>query len=133
MSLAYLLDTDTCVHWLRGRETVRQQLAAAGPSGVGLSVVTLAELRYGADCSARPEANHVAIDDFVSGLTVVGLDDDAARTFGSVKAELRRQGMLIEDSDLFIAATARARGLTLVTNNTEHFRRVPGLTLENWL
>lgn len=133
MTLRYLLDTDTCVYWLRGRDSVRRHLVAAGTSTVGLSIVTVAELRYGADCSAKPEANHAAIDDFISGLSIVDLDDRTVRTFGATKAELRRQGMLIEDSDLFIAATALAHELTLVTNNVEHFRRITGLTMANWL
>ena len=58
--------------------------------------------------------------------------NDIARTFGEIKAQLRRQGSLIEDFDLLVAATAWVNGLTLVTNNTAHFGRVGGLTLDNW-
>lgn len=130
--MTFLLDTDTCVYWLRGQSTVRDRLTAVASEEIAISIITLAELRYGADCSARPEDNHRAIDDFISGLAVVGVDPDAARVFGQIKAQLRRQGNLIEDFDLLLAATALASGLTLVTNNIAHFQRVTGLALENW-
>ncbi len=130
--MKYLLDTDTCVYWLRGHAPVRGHLAAVGPEELAISVVTLAELRYGAACSANPEDNHRAVDDFISGVPVVGLTAEAAPIFGDVKARLRRSGMLIEDSDLLIAVTARAFGLTLITGNTGHFGRVPDLATENW-
>ncbi|MBC8075110.1 MAG: PIN domain-containing protein [Chloroflexales bacterium] len=133
MSIRYLLDTDTCVAWLRGRPFVQQRLTAAGPAALAIAVVTLAELRYGAACSARPTDNHQAIDAFLTGVAVIGLDPTAARIFGEVKAGLRSQGLLLEDADLLVAATALAAQLTLVTNNTQHFGRIPGLTLENWL
>lgn len=95
--------------------------------------MTVAELRYGAACSAKAATNHQAIDDFLSGIATVGLDPAIARQFGEVKATLRVQGQLIEDADLFIATTALTYQLTLVTNNTQHFARITGLQLENWL
>ncbi len=130
--MRFLLDTDTCVFWLRGRAAVQAQVAVVGPEEISISVIALAELRYGADCSAQPETNHRAIDDFVSGVTVLGVDAEIARLFGVIKAQLRRQGNLIEDFDLLLAATALVSGLTLITNNISHFGRVPGLTLDNW-
>jgi tRNA(fMet)-specific endonuclease VapC len=131
--MKFLLDTDTCVFGLRGRAPVRDRLAAVGPEETALSIITLAELRYGASCSARPEANHQAIDDFISALAVLGVDPEIARAFGGIKAQLRQEGKLIEDLDLMIAATAHVYDLTLVTNNTGHFGRISGLRLENWI
>lgn len=128
----YLLDTDTCVHALRGRVSVRERLAAIGPEVVAISIITLAELRYGAACSARPADNHQAVDDFVQGLHLLGIDPVAARLFGDLKAALRQKGELLEDFDLVIGATARAHNLILVTSNLNHFRRIPGLQVENW-
>lgn len=130
--MTYLLDTDTCVFWLRGRPSVQAKMAAAGPEALSISVITLAELRYGADCSAQPDANHQAIDDFVGGVLVLAIDADIARAFGAIKAQLRRQGRLIEDFDLVLAATAVTRDLTLVTNNTDHFGCVTRLTITSW-
>jgi tRNA(fMet)-specific endonuclease VapC len=130
--MKFLLDTDTCVFWLRGRPSVRERLLAVGVENVGVSVTTLAELRYGAACSAQAEANQQAVDNLISGLALVGIGPEACRIFGDLKAALRTRGQLIEDFDLLIAATALAHGLTLVTSNTDHFNRIPGLALENW-
>lgn len=128
----YLLDTDTCVYALRGRAAVRERLAAIGPEAVAISIITLAELRYGAACSTRPTENHQTVDDFVQGLHLLGMDTATTRLFGELKAALRQKGELIEDFDLVIAATALTLDLTLITNNVNHFRRIPGLHLENW-
>jgi tRNA(fMet)-specific endonuclease VapC len=128
----FLLDTDTCVFWLRGRVSVRDRVAAAGQESLRLSAITLAELRYGAALAAQPEANQQAIDNFVSDLVVPDVTEAVARTFGDIKAELRRRGSPIEDCDLFIGATAHTYDLTLVTSNTAHFRRIPQLRLEDW-
>ena len=111
----------------------RSHITAAGPEAMGISAITLGELRYGAACSARPEANHQAIDGFISGITLIGVDARTAHAFGDLKAQLRKQGMLIEDFDLVIAATARSHDLSLVTNNVDHFGRIPHLRLENWV
>ena len=131
--MKFLLDTDTCVFWLRGRDSVRERLKAVGTSIVAISAITLAELRYGASCSAQNRTNHQAIDDFISGIKVLETDAAIAAVFGDLKAQLRKQGLLIEDFDLVIAATAQTYGLTLVTNNAKHFERIAGLKTENWI
>ena len=131
--MRFLLDTDTCVFWLRGHVAVRGRFAAVATGELAISIVTVAELRYGAACSARPEDNQRAVDAFVGAIAVLGLDQAAARAFGDIKADLRNRGMLIDDLDLLIAATARAHGLTVVTNNRGHFGRIPGLSLESWV
>src|SRR3954454_15523363 len=115
--MTFLLDTDTCVFWLRGRGTVRDHLAQVGLNTMAISIVTLAELLYGAACSQRPEANHQAIDAFISGIAVLSIDAASVRIFGDIKATLRLQGLLLEDFDLLIASTAQRHGLTLVRNN----------------
>lgn len=131
--MRFLLDTDTCVFALRGNESLQQRLAAVDAESLAISVVTLAELRYGAACSARPEANHEVIDDFASGIMLLGLDDGIARTFGDLKAQLRARGALIDDFDLLIAATAYRYQLTLITHNLDRFRRIHQLQAEDWV
>jgi tRNA(fMet)-specific endonuclease VapC len=131
--MTYLLDTDICIHWLRGQSAVHRRLAAVGPEAICVSTITLAELYYGAECSQKAAENHRAIDDFSSGVHVLGVNSDVARTFGEIKAQLRRQGGLIEDFDLALAATALAYGFILVTNNVSHFARIAGLIVENWV
>jgi tRNA(fMet)-specific endonuclease VapC len=131
--MSYLLDTDTCVFALRGNQPVRERFDAVDPEALAISVITLAELRYGAACSARPEANHQVVDDFASGVIVLGLDDAIAHMFGGLKAHLCSQGALIDDFDLLIAATAHHYRPTLVTHNLDHFERIPELQVEDWV
>jgi len=131
--MIYLLDTDTCVFALRGLESVSDRLRSAEADSAAISVITLAELRYGAECSAHPNANHQVVDDFASGLMVLGLDETIVRRFGEFKAQLRGQGTLIDDFDLLIAATAYHHNLVLVTHNLDHFGRLPVLRQEDWI
>jgi len=65
-------------------------------------------------------------------LPVMGLPETAAEAYGTIRAELERKGQMIGNNDLWIAAHAKAAGLTLVTNNEREFRRVRGLKVENW-
>jgi tRNA(fMet)-specific endonuclease VapC len=131
--MKYLLDTDTCVFWLRGRTRVRERLSAIDREEIGISVITLAELRYGASCAAERKKHHQALDNLINDLAVVGVNEEVTRTFGDIKAELRERRELIEDFDLLIASTAITYGLTLVTNNTKHFERISNLSIENWV
>lgn len=112
---------------------MRDHLTEVEPETITISVITLAELRYGAAYSARPAENHQAIDDFVSALTILGVTSESADVFGKMKANLRKEGILIDDLDLLIAATAHAHDLTLVTNNEKHFSRIANLRLANWV
>jgi len=130
--MKYLLDTDTCVFWLRGRASIRTQLSVVGVDDVSLSVISLAELRFGASATSDSERHHQALDNLVNGLTVLGVNGDVARTFGDLKADLRKHGQLIEDFDLLIASSAITYDLILVTNNLKHFERISNLRIENW-
>jgi tRNA(fMet)-specific endonuclease VapC len=93
------------------------------------------ELYFGAYNSGRVEANIARVRAFLSppGPHVLLIDEPAAEQFGRLKAILRRAGRPIGDVDLLIAGVAVCHGLTVVTNNTSHFERLPELPLENWL
>ena len=66
-------------------------------------------------------------------MSPIPFDADCAEEFGRVRADLRRQGISVDDMDLLIGATALVYDLTVVTHNTRHFRQIPGLRLEDWL
>jgi len=128
----FLLDTDTVSFALRGRGQVATHLLRRRPSGIFVSSITLAELRYGAD-RKRSKKLHGLIDTFVEAITVLPFDRAAADRFGSVATALASHGTPIGQFDTLIAAHALAVQLTLVTNNTKHFARVAGLQMENWI
>ena len=130
--MTYLLDTDTCIYWLRNRQPVREKVKQGGWNQISICVITAAELYYGAYNSSRVAENLARAAQFIQQLPVVPLNDNALRRFGELKAELRRIGQPIADFDLLIASVALAEGYILVTNNTRHYDRITGLQLENW-
>lgn len=131
--LKYILDTDTCVFYLKGRPDVVDRFTAAAPGQLATSEVTTSELYFGAYNSARPEANLKRLEEFLSLLDVAVLNRAAARRFGELKARLRKEGRVLDDFDLLIAAIAESHGLTLVTNNVSDFGRISTLRIENWV
>ena len=130
--LRYMLDTNICIYALKHKPAgVREAFEAHG-AHLSTSAVVIAELLYGAEKSARPDANREAIEAFAARLEVLPFDMEAADHYGRLRAELEASGRPIGPYDLMIAAHARSAGLALVTNNTKEFERVPGLLLENW-
>jgi len=130
----YMLDTNICSYVLRSRPaSVKQRFDEAGPEALCISSVVLAELLYGA---ARHPAGAVIrreIRDFVSRLAVLPWDEAAADHYGDLRAGLERHGRPLGAMDLLIAAHARSRGATLVSNDVRHFERVEGLLVANWV
>jgi tRNA(fMet)-specific endonuclease VapC len=133
MLLRYLLDTNICIFIIKQRPAaVRERFALLRPGEVGVSAVTEAELAYGAYKSVRIEENLAAILDFSSRVETVPFETRVTAKYGALRATLERQGAPIGPLDFLIAATALHHDLTLVTNNTREFQRVPGLRLEDW-
>lgn len=130
--MSYLLDTDTCIYWLRNRQSVREKVREVGWNQITICVITVAELYYGAYNSNRVTENLARAEFFIQNLSVLPLNDTALRRFGELKAELRRIGQPIADFDLLIASVALAAGYILGTNNTRHYERITGIQLENW-
>ena len=127
----FMLDTDTVSWALRGQGGVPSRLLEHRPSQLCISSVTLAELRFGADAKGSRKL-HGLIDAFISSVTVLPFDQAAADRFGPVASALARRGEPIGTFDTLIAAHALSSDLTLVTNNTKHFRRVAGLKTATW-
>jgi tRNA(fMet)-specific endonuclease VapC len=98
-----------------------------------MSVVTYGELAYGARKSQLGKAALAHLQALLSSIEVLPLPEAAGLHYGGIRAELERRGEVISSNDLWIAAHALADGLILVTNNEREFRRVPGLTIENWI
>lgn len=131
MSARYLIDTDWVIHYLNGHEGIIDRLQALQPVGLALSVISLCELYEGVLYSSDPRRNERALEDFLAGVELLGIDHAAARRFGEERGRLRAAGRLIGDADLLIGATALSRGLTLLTNNRRHFERLDSLVLES--
>ena len=130
----YLLDTDTASYIIRGnRPEIDRRLASVPTTDVCISSITRAELLYGV--RRKPGAEHLArvVARFLATVKSLPWDDDAADHFAIIAAELDAGGRRIGTFDTMIAAHALATAAVVVTNNVEHFSRVPGLAVENWV
>lgn len=129
-----LLDTDTLIEVLRGNARAQRSLGALPVSAVVyVSSITAAELYHGAARSTQPNAGMQQVRLLLSGLQVIPVDEAVAEQFGTLKAELQATGQVVADFDLLIAATALVHTLQVVTHNTRHFARIPGLAVDDWL
>ena len=132
--MKYMLDTNISMYAIKKKpEGVLERLRSELDSGICISSVTLAELRFGVEKSLYPERNTVALSQFLVPLNVLPFDDTAAVEYGRICAFLQRKGTPIGTMDMLIAAHAKTVGIPLVTNNTKEFERVPDLLLENWV
>ena len=131
--MKYLLDTNICVYWLKRNEHIEQKVLSVGIDNISVSFITVSELYYGAYKSQRVDENLAMIRKLIDHIDVIESDDAISRAFGNLKASLENAGLIIDDADMFIAACALVHGLTMVTNNTKHFRRIKGLKLDNWI
>ena len=128
-----MLDTNICIYIIKRQpSSVLDRLVALPTEEVGLSVITVAELRYGASKSTRPGRNHQALYEFLRPFEVALYDEPATKAYGSIRSGLEKKGRPIGPMDLLIAAHALSLDVRLVTNNAKEFERVDGLELDNW-
>jgi tRNA(fMet)-specific endonuclease VapC len=127
--MSFLLDTDFCIHVLRGRPWARAALASVKPSDVAISAITLAELEVGKWLDPKRSG---PVDAFQKAVPVLDFGPLEAECFGKIQSALIRSGTKIGDMDALIAATALANGRVLVTGNLKHFERVPRLKIADW-
>lgn len=129
--MTYLLDTNICVFLLRNKFDIASKIASVGVDHCCISEITVAELLYGAECSNHPAENLEMVKELCESIVIVPISD-SLETYASKKSELRRNGLLIDDFDLLIGATALYNDFILVTDNVKHFRRLQ-IKLENWV
>ncbi len=129
----YLLDTDISSYIMkRSHEAVLRRLQTVPIGAVAISVITKSELLYGVEVSPWRQQDSLALSEYLRHVEVLDFPDEAALHCAQIRAALKASGAMIGANDLFIAAHARSLRLTLVTNNTAEFCRVPDLKIENW-
>lgn len=129
-----MLDTNICIAIIKQKpKAVLQRFDDYQIGDIGISSVTLAELRYGVAKSQFQERNQAALDAFILPLEVASFDETATLYYGTLRASLEKKGTPIGPLDTMIAAHALSLSVTLVTNNTKEFKRVAGLQLVDWL
>lgn len=129
----YMLDTNIVSDLIRNPQgKAAKRIGRVGEGNICTSIIVAAELRYG---SAKSGSNRLrkAVDDLLGEINVLPFDVPADRDYGAIRTELEAAGKPIGGNDLLIAAHARAAGATIVTANADEFKRIPGVTVENWL
>jgi tRNA(fMet)-specific endonuclease VapC len=127
----YLIDTNTCIYYIKGKYDLNKKFEKANPDNCFISEITLAELMFGVENSEKKEKNKKALDDFLSGIKIIPIFH-SIELYAKEKARLRKSGTTIDDFDLLIGVTSISHNLIMVTNNTDHFKRLKGITLEDW-
>ena len=130
--IKYMLDTNTCIFAIRKNPQVLERILSCSEGELCVSSITYAELSHGVEKSSFPEKNRLALVLFLTWITILPFDAEAAEDYGAIRASLEKQGTPIGPMDLLIAAHAKARGLVVVTNNVREFSRVDSLQLEDW-
>ncbi len=134
MSARFLLDTNICIYIAKyNPPSVRERFQQYSANQLAMSVITLGELRFGAEKSHSKERAMAVIDELAKLITIADLSENTADHYGDIRASLQKTGQMIGNNDLWIAAHARSQEWTLVTNNEKEFLRVDGLKVENWV
>ncbi len=132
--MKYLLDTDTFSDMVKGQNAkIIKRMESLQTGECGLSVVTRGEIMFGLQIKTLKPAVQQRLDRLLEVIDTLPLTTEVAAQYGKLRAYLRTQGTPIGPNDLWIAAHALASNLSLVTNNTREFARVPKLKVENWV
>ena len=128
-----MLDTNICIYIIKQQPAaVLKRFLEYQIGDIGISSITLSELRYGVAKSTHQEKNTKALDEFITPLEVVSFDEEAAHVYGEIRANLEKAGTPIGSMDMLIAAHAVSLGIPLVTNNTREFVRITSLNVIDW-
>ena len=129
----YLLDPNVCIYLMKDRfPALTERVLARRPEELFLSSVTVFELEYGAEKSRWGERTRLSLYVFLSAFQLLPFTAADAAAAGRIRGQLMMQGRPIGPYDVLIAGQALARGLTVVTHNTDEFTRVTGLRTEDW-
>ena len=126
--MIYLLDADWIISFLNGRSEAVEAVSQLADEGIVVSIITWGEIYEGLLAVSEPERRLAQFEEFTFNVDLIAPDIVVARYYAQTRAQLRSQGLLIPDNDLWIAATALAFDLTLVSRD-DHFTRIPGLRL----
>lgn len=132
--MKYMLDTNIVSYIIRERPVeVWDKFRSVTLNEICVSSIVVAELWFGVAKSQFKTRNKVALEGFLSPITVVDFDSLAAEFYAPIRADLEYKGTIIGSNDLLIASHALSLDLILVTNNRKEFERVEGLKIENWI
>jgi tRNA(fMet)-specific endonuclease VapC len=127
----FMLDTDISSYIIKRRPATLAEKFDKHAETLNVSVMTAAELRFGAEKAARPQLVEL-VESYLERLAILDWTNEVTVHYARIRLELERSGKPIGNMDLLIASHAVSQGMTLVTNNIRHFSNVPGLKVEMW-
>ncbi len=127
--MKYLIDSDWVADYLKGRREALDLLQSLAADRLAISLITFGEIYEGIYYGPNPRSHEEGFRNFLLWVDVLPLNRQIMRRFARIRGELRRQGQLIGDPDILIAATALDHSLTLVTRNLKDFQRISNLRL----
>lgn len=128
----YIIDTNTCIEYFKHRHGVAERMSQADRDDLCVSEVTIAELLYGAVHSKSVDRHLREVRELQRDIAVLPISD-SLNEYADIRHALTSQGLIVEDFDILIGATARHYGLIAVTDNLKHFNPMPGVQVENWV
>jgi tRNA(fMet)-specific endonuclease VapC len=128
-----MLDTNICIYLINKKSAdLARKIISIASDMIYISTITQSELEFGVAKSQDKLKNSQALSKFLSIMNIIAYDSYAAETYGVIRAALEQTGNLIGHMDMLIAAHAKSKGFTIITNNTREFARVDGLIIEDW-
>jgi len=127
----FMLDTDISSYIIKRRPATLAEKFERYAETLNVSMITAAELRFGAEKAGRPKLAEV-VEAYLERLAILDWTNEVTSHYARIRSELERSGKPIGNMDLLIASHAVSQGMTLVTNNIKHFPNVPGLKVEVW-
>jgi len=128
----YLIDTDILIYSLKNHPIVQENFKIHASKPKAISVISYGELYFGALKSQFPEKNLAIVRRIAELFPLIDITTSVIETYAELKVKLQKSGAPLADLDLLIASTALTLNFILVTNNEKHFKRIPGLDIENW-
>jgi len=131
--MKFMVDTNTCIYFIKNKSPkLQDHFRSQAVGDIGISTITLAELRFGVEKSQHVERNRQALEEFLLPLEIADFDKPAADAYGLIRAQLEKAGTPIGPLDLQIGAHALSLSATLITNNIKEFNRIKGLNVTDW-
>lgn len=131
--MKFMLDTNICIYLIKQKPVkVLKHFKSHSIGDIGISSISLAELRYGVSKSQYVEKNQQALNEFILPLEVSDFNEKAAEEYGIIRAELEKKGRPIGAMDMLIGSHALSLNVTLVTNNVREFKEIKNLKVVDW-
>jgi tRNA(fMet)-specific endonuclease VapC len=127
----FMLDTDISSYIIKRRPPALIEKFDKHSEMLNVSVITAAELRFGAQKAGRPRLAEL-VEAYLERLAILDWTNEVTYHYARIRSELERAGKPIGNMDLLIASHAVSERMTVVTNNLKHFSNVSDLKVEVW-